>query len=109
MKLKVAHSAILSRNPHFCFLMSDYRVAANDYGECKESDGARITTEAECKQACNSLKIKSMYQVGQWGHSPGCSYYGGNRGCQWNTRTDVLWSTANHFAVCRHNLINGTL
>jgi len=84
----------------------DYRVAADAYGECKDLDGARITSEDECKTACNSLKIKNVYQVGQWGHSPGCFYYGGNRNCHWNTRTDVSWSAGDHFAVCRHKLNN---
>ena len=82
-------------------------MAADAYGECKDLDGARITTENECKQACNSLKIKNVYQVGQWGHSPGCFYYGGNRNCHWNTRTNVSWSAGDHFAVCRHKLNNG--
>ena len=78
---------------------SDYRLAAG-VGECTESDGSMITTEAECKKACNSLENINAFRVGEWPDSPGCFYFMGNKNCHWNKRTDVKWGAKDHRAVC---------
>ena len=59
-----------------------------------------ITTEAECKKACNSLEGINRFVVGKWPDSPGCFYFTGNKNCHWNMRTDVKWGAKRHRAVC---------
>ena len=60
-----------------------------------------ITSEEECKKACNSMEGINRYVVGHWPDSPGCFYYTVNKNCHWNKRTDVKWGVKVHRAVCK--------
>ena len=88
----------ITYNSKFVF-DTDYKLAAG-VGKCTESDGSMITTEAECKKACNSLENINAFRVGEWPDSPGCFFYGRNRNCHWNKRKDVKWGARAHRAVC---------
>ena len=90
---------------------ADFGLAAEG-GKCKESDGSTITTEAECKKACNSLGNIEHFRVGKWG-TPGCFFSKRNNNCHWNKRRRCRgrrggrrcsrwsrWARRHHRAVC---------
>jgi len=83
-----------------CKQSVDYKLAAG-VGKCTESDGSMITSEAECKKACNSLKGINRYVVGNWPESPGCFYFTVNKNCHWNKNKEVKWTAKAHRAVCK--------
>jgi len=78
----------------------DYQVSGQING-CSPAEGTKITSEAACKEACNSLGVTGEFTAGTWDYCPGCFYYSVNGNCHWNTRTDVKWNHANHFEVCK--------
>lgn len=78
----------------------EYQVSGQING-CSPAEGSKITTEAQCKEACNSLGVTGEFSAGTWNYCPGCFYYTVNGNCHWNTRTDVKWNHANHFEVCK--------
>ena len=80
--------------------LADYQVSGQING-CSPAEGSKITTEAQCKEACNSLGVTGEFTAGTWNYCPGCFYYSVNGNCHWNTRTDVKWNHANHFEVCK--------
>ena len=63
-----------------------------------------ITSEAECKKACNSLKGINRYVVGNWPESPGCFYFTVNKNCHWNKNKAVKWTAKAHRAVCKQSV-----
>ena len=80
------------------FPLTDYQVAAAITG-CSLEEGSKVTTEEQCKLACQSMG--KTFSAGTWDYCPGCFYYTGNENCHWNRRTNVKWNAKGNYEVCK--------
>jgi len=76
----------------------NYQVAAAITG-CSLEEGSKVTTEEQCKLACQSMG--KTFSAGTWDYCPGCFYYTGNENCHWNRRTNVKWNAKGNYEVCK--------